>query len=583
MNRTKVLRIAYLFAVVSAGCTSAATDTTGSGGAPASGTGGTYEGSGGSNNGSGGNNGGGTGGSPGIGGQGVGGGFMGTGGSGAGGRPGSGGNNGGGTGGTPAGSGGTQAALPTLVTSAPGAYWKTDGVATVVTAGTADVTVNDTTTSQTWEGFGGAFNEMGWNYLMGLSQTDRDHAMKLLFDATDGAHFVWGRIPIGASDYAIARYTEDESSGDSNLTNFSTTQDAKYLIPFVKAAQAVNSGIKFWASPWTPPTWMKTRSGSAATTNTTCGNPTWNNMSDSNVFDGGCMQDTNLATLANYFVKWIKAYSDQGITIDTLAPQNEPNYNQGYPSAIWAPATYTKFLPMLSSALSTAGLSTRIMLGTMSNGDNGATSKDLQVVQAVMADATAKSIPKVMGLQWGMLDLYTGKTSGVGPSNFMTGSMPVWATEHRCGNYPWNSSTYKEPAPNDQSYGVESWGFIRDAVKGGVTAYNAWNMVLDTVGKGNDLIRQWSQDALLIVNTSSKTLTLSPAYYVFRHVSQYAQVGAKVVSTTGGDAIAFKNPNGQIVAIMYNSGGAKTSIVSIGGKKLQFSMPGTGWATVTSQ
>ena len=31
--------------------------------------------------------------------------------------------------------------------------------------------------------------------------------MKLLFDATDGAHFVMGRIPIGASDYALTRYT----------------------------------------------------------------------------------------------------------------------------------------------------------------------------------------------------------------------------------------------------------------------------------------------------------------------------------------------------------------------------------------
>ena len=33
------------------------------------------------------------------------------------------------------------------------------------------------------------------------------------------------------------------------------------LIPYVKAAQAVNGNIRFWASPWTPPTWMKTTSG----------------------------------------------------------------------------------------------------------------------------------------------------------------------------------------------------------------------------------------------------------------------------------------------------------------------------------
>ena len=44
---------------------------------------------------------------------------------------------------------------------------------------------------------------------------DRDRAIKLLFDATDGAHFVFGRIPIGASDYAIDRYTLDETANDT--------------------------------------------------------------------------------------------------------------------------------------------------------------------------------------------------------------------------------------------------------------------------------------------------------------------------------------------------------------------------------
>ena len=85
----------------------------------------------------------------------------------------------------------------------------------------------------------------------------------------------------------------------------------------------------------------------------------------------------------------------------------------------------------------------------------------------VEADSSAKAIPKVMGLQWGMLDLWTGITSGGGASNFMTGSLPVWATEHKCGNYPWNPTgtnpgtgqpygSYQTTAPNDQAYDVES-------------------------------------------------------------------------------------------------------------------------------
>ena len=76
-------------------------------------------------------------------------------------------------------------------------------------------------------------------------------------------------------------------------------------------------------------------------------------------------------------------------------------------------------------------------------------------------------------------------------------------------------------------------------------------------------------------------VTATPAYYVFRHISQYVNPGAKVVGTTGGDAVAFKNSDGSIVAVMYNSGAANAAyVVAIGGKKLQFAMPANGWATV---
>jgi len=79
---------------------------------------------------------------------------------------------------------------------------------------------------------------------------------------------------------------------------------------------------------------------------------------------------------------------------------------------------------------------------------------------------------------------------------------------------------------------------------------------------------------------SSGALTVTPVYYVYRHISQFVDPGAKVVGTTGGDSIAFKNPDGSLVAVMYNSSGAGTYTVSIGGKKLQFAIPGSAWATL---
>jgi len=461
-----------------------------------------------------------------------------------------------GQGGTP-GTGGTPASQTALVTSGPSGYWQTSGQLTTVTSGNATVTVNDSTTAQTWEGFGGAFNEKGWAALSALSDADRTTAIHLLY-GSDVARFNLGRIPMGASDYSLSRYTLDEvSSGtDYNLASFSVAHDMQSLIPYIKAAQAVNGGIRFWASPWTPPTWMKT--GPFQSGGTT------------SPFDGGNMTDNAqvLTAHAQYFVKFVQAYGQQGITIEAVAPQNEPNYGENYPSCLWSASLFTKFVGQyLGPALSTAGLTTKVMLGTMSN--NGS-SADAAIVTAVMGDATAKKFIKVLGYQWTMKDHVAAAKSY---------NLPIWQTEHQCGNYPW-ASGYKNSAPNDQAYGVESWGLIRDWIKAGATAYSAWNMVLDTTGLSIDSRQPWAQNALLTVDTSAKKVNLTPTYHVFRHFSQFVAPGAQVIGTTGGDAVAFKNRDGSIVTVMYNSGGATTYTLAVGGKKLQFPMPATGWATV---
>ena len=56
---------------------------------------------------------------------------------------------------------------------------------TKVTSGTADLTVDKNTTYQRWDGFGGCFNEMGWDALSVLTADQVASAMKLLFDPTD--------------------------------------------------------------------------------------------------------------------------------------------------------------------------------------------------------------------------------------------------------------------------------------------------------------------------------------------------------------------------------------------------------------
>jgi glucosylceramidase len=301
------------------------------------------------------------------------------------------------------------------------------------------VTVNDSSTAQTWVGFGGAFNELGWSYL--TSTAMQTQAVTLLFSATAGANFVWGRVPIGASDYAMNRYTDDDpssnndptpnSSGstrpaaDTSLTNFSTTRDTQKLIPYIKAAQAVNSNIRFWASPWTPPIWMKTGYDTAS------GAPSGGNAVKPSYYDGGSMVNSsaNLTAYAQYYTKWVQAYAAQGINIEYVSPQNEPGYQQNYPSCLWDSATYVSWVKTLGQAMSSLSPAVKVMLGTLSNNSSG---EDESTANAVLADSTAKNIVTVAGVQWGVLDDVNNGTK--------FGSLPIWATETKCGNYPWQTS-----------------------------------------------------------------------------------------------------------------------------------------------
>lgn len=554
-------------------CGTSSDPTPGAGGGPAAGGAGNV-GGGGPTTGGQGNSGGG----PGSGGAGnVGGGPV-TGGDGnVGGGPAAGGGDGAGGGGPGSGgadgTGGGGPLVPEakLVTSGEGAFWQIGELTEGGTAATVTVTATE---NQTWKGFGGTFNEAGWDALMELSEADRALAIKLLFSKTEGAGFDWGRIPVGASDYAINRYTlcDAPCNADNLETTFSIERDkdpAQGLIPYIKAAQAIRDNVKFWGSAWSPPAWMK----------------------DNNMLDKGSMKNEpgNLAAYAKYLVKFIQGYGEEGIPMHAIMPQNEPGWQQAYPSCAWGPyeenQTLAPFMGtfvenQLKTALEGASLTTEIWYGTLSNGD---------VMDEYWGNLTTagRQLVKGVGLQW----------ENVANVQVISGAAPnllIMQSEHKCGNYPWGkdssvpayvthkeNQTANENAPNDYNYGRETWDLLKQWIEKGVHIYSAWNMVLDQSGKNLDDDRIWHQNALLVVNRTAKTLIQTPAYHVFRHVAQYVDVDAKRLTVTGGSALAFKNPDGSIVTIVYNnSGSAAQTVVSVGGKMYQVSVPAYGWATL---
>jgi len=434
---------------------------------------------------------------------------------------------------------------PELMTSAPNAYWM-PGQVTKVSTGTATVNVDQNTKYQRWDGFGGAFNEAGWDALSVLSPDQVTSAMKLLFDAQAGANFVYGRVPIGASDYAMSWYTLDDTAGDYSMSQFSIARDQQKLIPYIKAALQIKADIHLWGSPWIPPSWME---------------------------DGSSNMKSDAQTqqaYALYLAKFVQEYGKVGITIGAVHPQNEP----GYARVHWTQSLLVAFFKTyLGPTFAQQKVTAEIWCGTMS------APADANIATAVAGDASSLDVVKGFGLQWNL----QSTVATLAPKG------PVMQTEHECGNYNfdtpyWSKGQYNaSKPPNDHAYGEESWQLIRDWVTAGVNSYSAWNMVLDTIGKSLD---GWPQDALLIVDRSAKTLTPTAAYYAFRHFSAYVTPGATRIGTQGtNDALAFKNPDGSIIVQVYNKAStSKTMTVGIGTALsqtlYQFDIPAHGWSTL---
>lgn len=465
----------------------------------------------------------------------------------AGGSDGSGGNSGEGSGGGDGSGGMPPVPEADLVTSGPDAYWQIQTLNT--TDGAAAITVNDSSELGEWQGFGGTFNEKGWAALANLSPEDRARAIRLLFDKSEGCGFSHGRIPIGSSDYALTRYSLAEQAGDFEMEQFSIAHDRDNLIPYIQAALDISPNLHFWASPWSPPPWMK----------------------DNNAFDRGNMK-TDAATLdahALYLTRFVEEYENEGIYIESIQPQNEPGYLQDYPSCGWSANLMTTYIRDHLGPLFAERLPEReIWLGTISNPSSKS------IVDTVMSNSGAAAFVSGIGVQWSQ-DQYV-------PGYLSSYQVPVMQTEHRCGNFPNQQQSNIDRAPNDQAYAEESWGYISHYIRQGVSSYMAWNMVLDPAGRNLDMVRPWAQNALLVVEGS--TLIETPTYYVFRHVAQYVDPGAVRVDVQGGDAVAWKNPDDDIVVVFHNDQNSEAQInVAVGGSTYQVPVPGRGWATLNWQ
>ena len=243
------------------------------------------------------------------------------------------------------------------------------------------------------EGFGACFNELGWTSLQMLSEADRESVLHELFDPAAGGRFAYCRTPIGANDFATEAYSYDETDGDFALRDFSIAHDEKTLVPFIQAAMRYQPKLRLWASPWSPPSWMK-RNHFYAEAKAYPGMKENGIRPDQVGHEGEDMflqEPRYFEAYARYFGRYIDAYRAKGIPVGMVMPQNEFNSAQNFPSCTWTPEGLARFLHYLGPEMQNRGVD--IFFGTLERGNP-------KMLETVMADENVARFIKGVGTQW---------------------------------------------------------------------------------------------------------------------------------------------------------------------------------------
>ena len=399
------------------------------------------------------------------------------------------------------------------------------------------VTVNSGTTYQTMDGFGYTLTEGSCEVISGMAATQQNQLLNDLYNPTTGLNASVVRISIAASDLSSSSYSYNETSGDVNMNNFSLNgPDLTYLIPILKKIKLINPNIKILATPWSAPRWMKTN----------------------NSWIGGSLQTQYYAAYARYFIKYFDAMQAQGISIWGITPQNEPENPHNEPSMLMNSTEQKNFInQQLGPQMAAAGYGNIKIIAFDHNCDNTAYPIDV-LNNSSYVDGAA-------------FHLYLGNISAMSTVRNAT-NKNVYFTEQYTGSggsfsgdFGWHMQNVVIGSTNNWSKTVLEWN-----------AANNSGLGPRTPGGCNTCL-----GAITVNNSTSYTKNV--AFYIIGQISKFVKPGAVRIgsSSTNGSifSVGFKNPDGSISLVVYNSGGSNSIKVVSGSSAFNYTVPASSAVT----
>ena len=369
-------------------------------------------------------------------------------------------------------------------------------------------------------GWGCCISEICAKAVLELAKDKQNAIFDELF-GKEHCGFDYCRLSIGANDFAESWYSYDETEGDYAMGHFSIDRDRKYILPAIREAQKRSSELHFFASPWSPPTWMKFPK----------------------VCNYGRLVETddNLKAYARYFRRYLEEYAKNGIRIEQICFQNEFISDQKFPSCLWSPALIEKFLD--GYLIDEIGDLAEIWFGTYNGPETDARAsytRYYQYVGSVMQNKKCREHIKGIAFQW------AGK----------------FAIAQAAEDYPEVAFIHSEgecgDGNNTWDYAMYTYEMYHHYFKNGARANVYWNMALD-----NDGLSSWGWRQNSLISVKNGEYRYNPEFYLVKHFAKFVKRGAVMLATTGdfsSNTTVFENADGSRVAVIVNPFGFEKTV-----------------------
>lgn len=388
--------------------------------------------------------------------------------------------------------------------------------------------IDPSKTFQTFLGIGGAITDASAETLSKLPAEKQAEIIEKYYNAEKGIGYTLARTNIHSCDFSSGSYTYVKNN-DVSLKSFDVAHDREFRIPMIKRAIAAAGGkLTLYASPWSPPAWMK---------------------SNNNMLKGGKLLPEYRQSWADYYVKFIKAYEAEGIPVWGLSVQNEPMATQTWESCIYTGEEERDFIKsFLGPTLHKAGFADKKLIAWDHN-------RDLlyQRASTVLDDPEAARYVWGIGFHW-----YESWTGG---GNIYDNVKRVSET------YPDKSliftegcaESFKFESMNDWKWGEKYGLSMINDFNNGTVAWTDWNVLLDETGGPNHVGNFCF--APVHADTRNGEIYYLSSYYYIGHFSKFIRPGAKriISSASRGQFLttAFVNTDGKIAVIVMNQSNDK--------------------------